>query len=580
MKKTKDTAPGRVRAISRKTGKVVAIDQASGEKASATQTLTQPHVPDIASPVGPSYPLSATPAAGQNRYALLNRYNRWRERYNPLRQLTISRAVTLLESYQRGEMADPQWTYFFIEQSDPDLFAILERREAALLELDWNIKLVSGRWDNSDPRHNGFDGNLAAEQAAALRESYEGIDNLDDAFSHLQLATFRGYSHCEKYRNADGDVFHLEIVDQWNMVRDLLRGRWKYNPAAIQTTFYNLPNDMLADPRNFLIRERDRHVNRIALLKFIRNGLADKDWDAFIEIYGIPSGVVIGPPGIQPGKELEYQAAAQEISLGGSGYLPNGSQYETNDQPRGNAPFKIRMDYLSEKLVLAGTGGLLTMLTQSGSGTLAGNAHMEAFQSIARAEAKKISGVFQRQFDAEELDRKFPGKPHLAYFEIAANDELDPNDIVKQAETLRRAGYGIKIEQLAEKTGYELYDAPMPEVIRDDINAAPGAGNQTRKPLANRAAADSPVIGKLLAKSRIAFSQAMISDFKPLRAAFERALAGDDADLPARAKILMAKIDELGPEIIKASSSSDELCKILSSALANGLAEKKGAPSP
>lgn len=419
-------------------------------------TLTQPVQPDIPSPVGAPVPISTTMASGVNRSTLVTRYNRWRERYNPLRQLTMAKVVTLLESYQRGEMADPQWTYFFIEQSDPDLFAILERREAALLELDWTVKPASTQWGAGGLRCAAFDEELASEQVAALREAYEGIDNLYEAISHLQLATFRGYSHCEKYRNTDGDVFHLEVVDQWNMVRDLLRGRWKYNPAAIQTTFYNLPDDMLVDPADFIIRERDRHVDRIALLKFVRMNLADKDWDAFIEIYGIPSGVVIGPPGVQPGKESAYEAAAHEIATGGSGYLPNGSDYKPNDQPRGNSPFKVRLDYLSEKLVLAGTGGLLTMLSQSGSGTLAGSAHMEAFQSIARAEARKISEIFQKQFDAALLDVRFPGQPHLAYFELAANEERDPGEIVDHALKLHQAGYQVDPAQLSAKTGYLL----------------------------------------------------------------------------------------------------------------------------
>jgi phage gp29-like protein len=463
------TAPSQKRKASAKSAFAAAKASSPSRRtprASALENrLTQPKVPDIPSPVGAPMPISATPAAGADRSILVTRYNRWRERYNPLRGLTIAKAVTLLESYQRGEMADPQWTYFFIEQSDPDLFAILERREAALLELDWNIKMVSGRWPKEDPRQKKFDAGLAGEQSAALREAYERIDNLYEAVSHLQLATFRGYSHCEKYRDPAGEVYHLEIVDQWNMVRDLLRGRWKYNPAAIQTTFYNLPADLLVEPADFVIRERDRHVNRIGLIKFIRANLCDKDWDAFIEIYAIPSGVVIGPPNVPSGREADYEAAAKQIAEGGSGYLPHQSDYKPNDQPRGTSPFRPRLDYLSEKLVLAGTGGLLTMLAQSGSGTLAGNAHMEAFQSIARAEARKISELFQKQFDAEVLSSNFRGKDPLVYFEIAANDEMDPAVVTKQALELRQAGFKIDAEQLSERTGYTLIDSPLPPKI-------------------------------------------------------------------------------------------------------------------
>jgi hypothetical protein len=397
-------------------------------------------------------------------------WNRWRERYNPLRGLNIARCVTLLEQYQRGEMADPQWVYFFIEQSDADLFAILERREAAILQLDWDIKIVSEKgWGREmgvgegDARRQDFDEGLAAEQASALREAYEGIDNLYEAISHLQLATFRGFAHCEKYRNADGDLYHLELVDQWNVVRDLLRGRWKYNPDALSTTFDGISDDNLIDPADFLIRERDRHVNRLALLKFIRTNLSEKDWDAFIEIYGIPSGVVIGPAGVPSDKENEYEAAAQAIAEGGSGYLPNGSDYKPNTLPGGTAPFRPRLDFLTEKLVLAGTGGLLTMLAQSGSGTLAGGAHQQAFETIARAEARKISELFQRQLDREIIEHHFPGCAVLAYFELAAHEPLDPGAIADHAQRFAAAGYRIDLAQLAEKSGYRLTDGQAPD---------------------------------------------------------------------------------------------------------------------
>jgi hypothetical protein len=42
--------------------------------------------------------------------------NRWRENYNPLRQLPMAIAVSLLERGQRGDMALLQWTFRFIER--------------------------------------------------------------------------------------------------------------------------------------------------------------------------------------------------------------------------------------------------------------------------------------------------------------------------------------------------------------------------------------------------------------------------------------------------------------------------------
>jgi hypothetical protein len=111
---------------------------------------------------------------------------------------------------------------------------------------------------------------------------------------------------------------------------------------------------------------------------------------------------------------------------------------------------------LDEHLVLAGTGGLLTMLAVSGAGTLAGNAHHKTFEIIARAEARKISEVFQRQFDAGVLEARFPGRPRLASFELAANDEPDPTEVIDQVLKLSQAGLETDPAQITEKTGYRL----------------------------------------------------------------------------------------------------------------------------
>jgi hypothetical protein len=456
---------------------------------------------------------SAWVAGAANIGSRIKAFNRWRERYNPLRNLGISRAVVLLEQWQRGEFADPAWVYYFVEGTDPDLFALVERRTSALLELDWGVKSVALRKpridlglqeEKPDPAHGDaggrggggeswrlaggqgrqtgnlkpegvrIDATLAAEQGECLREAYEGIDNLYEAIEHLSMSAFRGFAHCEKYRTADGDVHHLELVDQWNVCRDLLRGPWRYNPDALSTTYAALGPAMDINPAHFLIRETRRHIDRLGLVKFIRSNLSQKDWDAFIEIYGIPGGVVTGPQNVPPGKEREYESAAQSIAEGGSGYLPHGSSYVPNQGPRGSQPFLAHLDFLTRKLILAGTGGLLTMLAEPGSGTLAGNAHQDTFETIARAEARRISEIFQKQLDCELLDARFPGRPHLVYFEIAANNEIDPEKICGHALKLRQAGYRIDIAQLSEKTGYTLADAPLPEVVRDTINKPPG----------------------------------------------------------------------------------------------------------
>src|SRR5476651_765951 len=105
----------------------------------------------------------------------------WRAQYNPLRGLTIAQLVTMLEASERGNYARLQWLYRFVEKRNPMLRAVLQRRQASLTRLDWDIRF---RESLANPR------TLAARQAAILREAYEGIGNLREAVTFLALAEF------------------------------------------------------------------------------------------------------------------------------------------------------------------------------------------------------------------------------------------------------------------------------------------------------------------------------------------------------------------------------------------------------
>ena len=102
---------------------------------------------------------------------MLSIYNskdhRWRDAYNPLRGLGMPKLVSLQEAGERGQYADLQWMYYYMERSDPMIYSVLQRRRAALLAVDWDVREVSEG-----------DKVLAGEQADFLREAYDQIDNL------------------------------------------------------------------------------------------------------------------------------------------------------------------------------------------------------------------------------------------------------------------------------------------------------------------------------------------------------------------------------------------------------------------
>jgi hypothetical protein len=192
--------------------------------------------------------------------------NRWRDAYNPLRGMSLPKLLSLLDAGERGQYADLQWFYHFMERSDAMVFSVMQRRRAALLACDWDIKQVpeqdfsrrGAEYAESSPpaslesQRHGEDGRkrsavsvagiaptnigtipatagsgrrgdavLAEEQAALLREAYERIENLRDAVGFMFSGFFRGFAHLEKHFAESGMVTRLEPGDQ------LAAGSWQ-----------------------------------------------------------------------------------------------------------------------------------------------------------------------------------------------------------------------------------------------------------------------------------------------------------------------------------------------------------------
>ena len=380
--------------------------------------------------------------------------NAWREFYNPLRGMSLPKLVSLLEAGERGRYADLQWFYHYMERSDAMVFSVMQRRKAALLSCDWDVKQVSGFGVQCSGKATGVDQVLADEQAAMLREAYDRIENLRDAVGFLFSGFFRGYAHLEKHFTDSGMIQRLEPVEQWFWVRDGMYGPWEYNQNAVSCRYRGVP----IEPGNFVILDTVA-LNRLLSMQYLARSLTLKDWDSWLEVYGIPSVFLVGPPNTPEAKEEEYQRIAEQLISDGRGYLPYGSDIKYVNGGGNRPPFKERIEYLDRQITLVATGGLLTMLAEAGSGTLAGNAHADTFTQISRGDALTVSEVLQEHVDAPLLAEFFPGEPVLAYFEFAPAVTDQSSRVVDDALKLAKAGVRIDPEELSEKTGYGLFEA-------------------------------------------------------------------------------------------------------------------------
>ena len=446
--------------------------------------------------------------------------NRWRDSYNPLRGLTMARAVSFMEDAQRGVMADLQWLYgseLGIEATDADLMAIIERTVAGVADMDWQIV-------TADKETRGFDEKLAEDQKAFLEASYNACDNLADAIEHLVMARFRGFSHLSPWLKEDWMLEHLEPLPQWNMVRNGTRREWAWNPEAQQKSYRAFSGDALLSPESYIVLENRRPVNRIALIKYIRSTISEKDWDAYVEIYGLPGVFIIMPPNVPQGEEEKYAAIADDAAEAGSGSLPHGSDVKTMSEVRGVQPFQMRLEWLQKQLVLAGTGGLLTMLSEpTGIGGGASDTHASVWDTIIRRVAHKIESPFNQQYDRRALAAVFPGRPMLAQFSLRAKQEKDVDSAVQNISTLSNAGYLVSPEQVTAETGYEVTLKPQPTT--DPFAAAfRGRESQPQPSTAQQILAD---IAATILNGSIPFEEALKAAEKKLAEIDAGELAGD-----------------------------------------------------
>jgi hypothetical protein len=581
--------------------------------------------------------------------AHLKMANSWRDHLNPLRGLTISKAIQYLEAGERGEYADLQWLYRFIEKTDATLIGLLERYDGKLVKLDWTIRTTP---EKELPK--GMTLEKAEAQAEYLYSVYDGIDNLRQAICFLIQARFRGYAHLQKIYGGDrqvpredGDGFewepgteprekltHLEPVPQWFWVRNGPDAPWQYNRGAKAGVY----RGEKIEPDAFIIRECERPVNRLALINYVFGNIGKKDWAGFVEVYGIPWIFLVGPPGVPAGKEAEYQAIAEKLIADARGYLPHGADIKTgNAGERGANPFKDFLSWLREEVVLAGTGGKLTMLAESGSGTLAGGAHQDAWDDIVLGEGAKISEVLQCAIDRPHLRKKFPGEPIVAKFEMDFVEEEEATAEFKRKVWTQFQADGtvndimanmVSIRELTEQVGLPVnkgYEEPwLP--VRDDrgglitgdtIKDAEGdvIGGMAEEPAAStaepvqegtqnndederppirpggRRAITEPVGNRHGGKNRTnradgtnGFSKAaaeqlgraLAEDFEPLRKRLEKILEIEDPEILAnRLGAFLGEIDQLGKDMMADPAAAQVLAAIQTAALFNGMEESK-----
>ncbi len=389
------------------------------------------------------------PVSDSNRRVIAHDTTKFsiREMINPLRGLTVQVVVRMLEDGRRGIHSDVQWLYDYIEEREAVMMALVFRRGAALKKCQWRI----------EPTLQGKD--LEAVQADSdaqrtfLADLFGNIENMREAISWLGMATFRGFAHLEHHYDDAGKIVRLQPVEGWFFNQRYPYKRWLYNAHGT-----NAALGVPIDPQHWTIREVRPHLDAYAAIKFVQKGVNDKDWHAYCSRFGLPNVFFESPEGTTPEQIDQFAAKAAIMANDGRGALPPGVKATmTQTSSSDGTPFPGRQEYIDTMLILAGTGGKLTMLSDpTGVGQGATVAHEDVFQDIADAEGEEIADVFMKSIGTPALNLAFPGKKHLVKLAISRRTETDKLAATNLLRGLRFAGWDVSEEEAEEMTGLKL----------------------------------------------------------------------------------------------------------------------------
>jgi hypothetical protein len=157
-----------------------------------------------------------------------------------------------------------------------------------------------------------------------------------------------------------------------------------------------------------------------------------------------------------------YVDAAEKVEDGMVSVWPNGAALtDFMGGSRGQDPFSAFVRHQEERIVLLSTGGTLTSLAESGSGTLAGGAQMEVWREIVARDAEAIEDTLQRNLVIPFLERAFPGRPIAVDLSFDRTRKPSAQEAAQVAATLRSAGYAIDRAELEEATGFTLKEVEV-----------------------------------------------------------------------------------------------------------------------
>ena len=386
------------------------------------------------------------PARVPRRAVEIDAAHCWLERSNPLVGVSIRTAQSIFDAARSGDTQRLHWLFQEIEAANPVLFTCIERRQSAIAGFQVKVSALPS-----------MEGSLAEEQKDAVESFLAGIENFTELLEHLDTAFFRGFALAQPIWEEDGSVNEIRLHNSWEfLVHD---GVLYHNPECNGFTRAAVP----CTDAGLVGIQRRRAIDYPALAIHIRHAVSERDWGRFLERYALPKPAVVMAANATNAQREDYLVAAKALENGQVSVWPNGSNIaDFAGGSRGTDPFSSFIEHQEKLVVLLSTGGTLTSLAQSDTGSLAGGAQMEVWKEIVRRDAGVLSQAIMRSLVKPYLAQRFGAQPCAVDLALDFPAERSAKEAAEIAATLKNAGWRIDQSELEKAVGFTLEKEETP----------------------------------------------------------------------------------------------------------------------
>lgn len=372
----------------------------------------------------------------------------WYEYWDPLQGADLSTLVEARNEARRGAFARQMLIWDEIIYSDGLLGMLYSRMVESVAMQGWKI-------DAAD------DSPEAQRQKNALEEFYHSVNGLQQSFGQLASAMFYGYAHLQYIEDSWGRRF--EFIPQRYWVRPGELNQWQFNPQC----YIGVDTGESVEDETLVVMEHRYPILFPAARASFERNHAKITWDNHMDRYGSAPVIINAPKDASPAVMDAMERACEQLKSGASIVLPPESPAAPLNASNINENYFLSRINMADKdqvrFVMAGT---LTVLNESGSGTLAGSAHTDSWNAVVSAVCSKVAEAFNTAISPLILG---DGEP-LARLHITFDTVQTPLQKAEEIAALADGGVRPEKTEIEEKIGMSIEDSREPVPATAAVN--------------------------------------------------------------------------------------------------------------